>query len=342
MTEGRKLDTLGPPVYQTRMPPTRIGLYGANGHQVHGKWDSLRGGEIVALAAFPDDKVPPGLRSRGVRRHADLDALLADPAVELVSLCSPRRADQARDAVRCLEAGKHVYAEKPSALVERELDAILAAVARTGRRYREMAGTVVEQPYREMRRLVRAGAIGEVVQVWSQKSYPWHGQRPQDERIDGGLLLQAGVYNLRFTEHIAGVRVSSIEARESTLGNDVPGGACRRAVSLLMELENRGVASGIVNYLSPAPPVLGTWGYESLRIFGTRGFVESIDHGRITRLVTLERDQGSIDTSEPTSDYLDLYLAEFAGGTPMPLALEEELHPTRMVIRAKSDAPAPR
>ena len=65
-------------------------------------------------------------------------------------------------------------------------------------------------------------------------------------------------------------------------------------------------------------------------------------HGRITRLVTLERDHGSIDTSEPTSDYLDLYLAELAESTPMPLALEEELHPTRMVIRAKSGAPAPR
>lgn len=324
------------------MPLTRIGLYGVNGHQVHGKWDMLRGGEIAALAAFPEDRIPEGLRARGVRVHRDLGALLDDPGVDLVSLCSPRRAEQARDAVLCLEAGKHVYAEKPSALEERDLDAILDAVARTGRRYHEMAGTVVEQPYREMRRLVRSGAVGEVVQVWSQKSYPWHGERPQDEGIDGGLLLQAGVYNLRFTEHVAGARVRSIEARESTLGNDRPGGACRRAVSLLMELDNRGVASGIVNYLSPAPPVLGYWGYESLRIFGTGGFVESIDHGRITRLVTLERDHGAIDMSAPTEDYLELYLAELAGGVPLPLSLEEEIHPARMVIRAKAGAPAPR
>jgi predicted dehydrogenase len=320
----------------------RIGLYGVNGHQVQGRGDSLRQGEIVALAGFPEDAVPAGLRERGVRRYAGLEELLEDPGVDLVSLCSPRRDEQARDAVRCLEAGRHVYAEKPSATTERDLDAILDAAARTGRRYHEMAGTVVEQPYREMRRLVRSGAVGEVVQVWSQKSYPWRDSRPQDEGIDGGLLLQAGVYNLRFTEHIAGVRVRSIEARESLLGNHVPGGSCRRAVSLVMELENRGVAGGIVNYLSPAPPVLWHWGYESLRIFGTGGFVESIDFGRITRLVTLERDHGPIDQGEGTSDYLDLYLAELAGGEAMPLGPEEELHPTRMVIRAKAGAPAPR
>jgi predicted dehydrogenase len=54
--------------------------------------------------------------------------------------------DQASDAIGCLEAGRHVYAEKPSALIEVELDAILKVARRSGRQFLEMAGTIFEAP----------------------------------------------------------------------------------------------------------------------------------------------------------------------------------------------------
>ena len=75
------------------MPKIGIGLLGTNGHQIA---QLLRDHSRAEIAAAED---------------SDLDALLADPRVAIVSLCSPRRADQVEQAVRCLQAGRHVYSE---------------------------------------------------------------------------------------------------------------------------------------------------------------------------------------------------------------------------------------
>jgi len=68
----------------------------------------------------------------GVTRYQELDALLADPEIDLLDLCLPSHLH--RDiAIRALEAGKHVLVEKPIALTVADADAMIAAAERTGR-----------------------------------------------------------------------------------------------------------------------------------------------------------------------------------------------------------------
>lgn len=308
-----------------------VGLYGSNGHQLtaasFAKYPHAR---LVAVAQL---RASPAANS-GIKEYPDLEAMLADPAVEVVSLCSPRRADQARDAIRCLQAGKHVYAEKPCALTERELDEILAAAKRSGREFHEMAGTVFAQPYLEMRRLVQAEAVGEVIQVFVQKSYPYGTHRPQDEALDGGMFLQVGIHAMRMVEHAAGVRIRRIEGWETALG--VPEeGQGKLAGAVQIELENGGLATVIMNYLNP--PDNKPRGHETLRIFGTKGFIESTDGGTRTRRVTAAGVVEPLAASGPGVDYFVFVTAHLATGAPMPLTSEEELHPLRMLLRAKAN-----
>jgi predicted dehydrogenase len=256
--------------------------------------------------------------------------------VDLVVLCSPRRDRQPDESIRCLEAGKHVYAEKPCALHEVDLDRVLAAAAAAGRRFHEMAGTAFSQPYYAMRQVVAAGTLGTVVQVLAQKSYPLHDRRPQDEGVDGGLTRQAGVHAARMIEHVAGVRVTDVQAVETALGNPLAGGGLRIAASLIMRLANGGVASLVANYLNP--PAFGRHGNETLRIFGTAGMLEATDGGARTRLVLRDRDAGALDVSAPAPDWLTAVVDEIVDGKPMPLSLDDELHPTRVVIRAQAAA----
>lgn len=306
-----------------------VGLYGANGHQIQAQLEDHPLARWVASAEVAETP-------EGVRRHPDLDALLADPEVELVSFCSPLRSEQGEHIIRCLEAGKHAYAEKPCCMDEATLDRILETVTRTGMRFHEMAGTALEQPYATLREIVTSGVIGEVIQVLSQKSYPWADWRPGDENIDGGLATQAGVYTTRFVEHVAGVKIASIEMRETTLGNTVPGSDCRRAVSFLMTFENGGVGSAVTNYCCPASPGWEKWGYENLRIFGDKGFVESIDCGRAGILAVEGQTPKTLDFSTPGEDFLDLYVKEILSeSTRIPFDLETETRPTRWVLRAK-------
>jgi predicted dehydrogenase len=311
-----------------------VGIYGGNGHQVHTLLEKSEMGALVAAAAFPAANLPKTGGKAAPAPYATLDELLADPVVDLVSLCSPRRRDQAADAIRCLRAGKHVYAEKPCAMEESDLDLILRAAQETGCAFHEMAGTAFGQPYYAMRGIVRAGTIGEIIQVTAEKSYPYHEDRPQDEDIDGGLIAQNAIHALRFIEHVAGVEIRSVHAAETTAGNPVPHGGLRMAAALLLTLENGGVASVTANYLNPRGT--GVWGYETLRLFGTLGMIESLAGGRQTRLVVGEKDWGAIDATHPGIDYFEAYLRSLAGGAKMPLSLEEELSPTRWAIRARN------
>jgi len=315
------------------MAKTRIALYGTNGHQITNHLVNHPIAELVAVGAFGDAELPDGVGD--VMRYDDLDALLADERVGLVSLCSPLRSEQATHAIACMEAGKHVYAEKPCAMTEADLDAIIATSRATGMQFHEMAATAFEQPYKAMREVVQSGAIGEVVQVLAQKSYPWYPERPADENIDGGLARQVGVYIGRFVEHVAGVKIASIGLEETRLGNDAPGSECRRAASFLMTLDNGGVASGICNYLNALKARI--WGYETLQIFGTNGIVESSSEGPVARIILDGEEPEMLDLSEPPSDYFDMFIASIRGGNEMPIGIEEELSPTRWVIRAKEE-----
>lgn len=307
-----------------------VGLYGANGHQL--RLDKLAEhphARLVAVAALR-----AGARPENVTAHATLEAMLRDPKVDIVSLCSPRRADQARDAIRCLEAGRHVYAEKPSALTEAELDRILAAAKQAGKQFHEMAGTAFAQPYATMRRMVAEGAVGEVIQVFVQKSYRYGATRPQDEAIDGGMFLQAGVHAARLVEHVGGVRIKTISGWETGIGKPETGDG-KIAAAVQIGLENGGLASLIINYLNPTGTGL-PHGNETLRIFGTKGFIESVDGGQRTRWATPGRKVEPLERTGASQDYFDFIAAHLVTGAALPLALDEELHPLRMLLRAKA------
>lgn len=306
-----------------------VGLYGSNGHQL--RPDKLASHPHARLAGVAALRSAPA--GADFQRYATLDAMLADPAIELVSLCSPRRADQAKDAIRCLQAGKHVYAEKPSALTERELDEILAVAKQSGKQFHEMAGTVFVHPYHSMRQQVAAGAIGEVIQILVQKSYRYGATRPQDEAIDGGMFLQAGVHATRMIEHVGGVRIKTITGWETTFGKPENGDG-KIAGAVQIGLENGGLATIIINYLNPASTPL-PHGNETLRVFGTKGFIESVDGGTRSRLVTAGRVVEPLDRTAPAVDYFDLVAAHLVTGAALPLTSEEELHPLRLLLRAK-------
>ena len=315
----------------------RIGLYGTNGHQIQNALVGNPLARLVATCGVSGEKLPPGLNADpSIRAHVTYEQLLADPDVDFVSLCSPRRIDQASEAVRAMRAGKHVLAEKPCAMSEGDLDAIIAASRETGKCFHEMAGTAFDQPYHAMREVVRSGRLGEIVQVIAEKSYPYYDERAQDEDLDGGQIMQNGIHALRFVEHVAGTPISSVRAVETTLGNPVAGGGLRMAASMLLALENGGVASISDNYLNPRGT--GIWGYESLKILGTKGLVESRAGGTWTRFVLGDKDLGPLDATGPGIPWLDAVFGSILGRANMPLALEEELSPTRWAIRASLSA----
>ena len=76
---------------------------------------------------------PPGAFDlAGVTAHATLDELLADPAIDLVDICTPTDQHPAQ-VIRSLEAGKHVLVEKAIALTAADAARMIDAAESAGK-----------------------------------------------------------------------------------------------------------------------------------------------------------------------------------------------------------------
>lgn len=316
------------------MSRLRFGIYGTNGHQLTLQALHRLDCEITACAAMAKSERPESLSGwEMVPQCRSLEELVARDDVDAVSLCSPVRRRQAKEAILALQAGKHVYAEKPCAMTEAELDNILRTARETGRKFHEMAGTSFAQPYLAMREQVLAGAIGEVVQVIVEKSYPYHPGRPQDEDVDGGLIGQCVIHALRLIEQTAGLPIRAVQSVQTTQGNPVFGGGLQMAANLALVLDKGATASVSANYLNPKG--LGVWGCDSLKILGTEGFLESREGGTSSRIVIRDQPPRVLDAAAPSIDWLQAFVEEIREGKSFPLSLEQELSPTRWAIRAR-------
>jgi predicted dehydrogenase len=185
-----------------------------------------------------------------------------------VSVCLTPRTEQVDAAVASLDAGRHVLIERPAATSSADLARLRDAMHRSGRLLCERATTAFDQPYRRARELVAEGLVGTVVLVVAHKSYPWADWREQDESIQGGLVLQSAGYGLDFVQHVAGEAVASVQVVDTTLGNPARG-ALRMAATLVVTLQNGGIATVVVDYLNP--PESGVWGRDHLVVLGTQG-----------------------------------------------------------------------
>lgn len=316
----------------------RIGLYGKNGHQIGRKIPETHPDAYIAAVCFPgDDSAKVQEQFPSAQVYETLDAMLTAKCTDMISLCSPMRSSQKEDALKCIAAGVHVYAEKPAVLAEEDLDEVLAAADNAGVEFHEMADTVFYEPYWALRKLIRSEKLGQVVQVYAQKCYPSNfATRPQDEDSDGGLIRWVGVHGVRFIEHVTGLQVQEAQVVQTHLGNGRSEGGIFTASAWTMTLTGGAVAAMTASYLQPKS--FPHWGKEGVRVFCTGGLAEITDGGLRTHVYT-DTESYELDTADSDCpDYLDNLLSHLQNGTPLLMTRQEELHPLRVVIRAWNGA----
>lgn len=127
----------------------------------------------------------------GARAHGEYAAFLARPDLDAVVVATPPSRHHAM-ALAALRAGKHVWVEKPLALTVAEGRALVDA-ARAASRCLFVDETFLYDPLvREMKRLVDAGALGEVCHLSFERlgmgrirrdSNVWWNSAPHDLSI---------------------------------------------------------------------------------------------------------------------------------------------------------------
>ncbi len=304
----------------------RIGLLGQNGHQLSA--EQLACAAQVYACGVDPDRLPPG-----AILCDSVEELLASPA-DMLSICSPKRHAQHADIERALRAGKHVLAEKPAVMQAESLRCLIDLARQSGLLFAEMNPIFCEQPYAHMRGLITRGEIGQVVQVFAQKSYPYAPWRPADEAIDGGLILQNAIHALRMVEHVALRRILRVSALQSTLGSHGTNAGLVASCSLTLALEGGAVGAVTANYWNP--PSTGAWGNEELRIFGERGLIQAASLGED---IAVYREEARIDAPAPApQSFFAQFCTAIEQKKPLPLDAETAFHPTFAALAARESA----
>ena len=98
----------------------------------------------------------------GGKAFASYEELLADPAIEAVSVCVANHA-HAEISIAALKAGKHVLCEKPMAVTLEECEAMVAAAEVSGKYLMIGQNQRLAKAHSKAKELIEQGAIGKVL-----------------------------------------------------------------------------------------------------------------------------------------------------------------------------------
>jgi len=130
--------------------------------------------------------------------YSDYGALLADPEVDVVDICTPHPF-HAEQAIAAARAGKHLILEKPIALRFEEAKAVREAIRRAGVRACVCFEGRFSDPMTMARSVIDQGLLGEL--HYGEVDYfhgigPWYGQFEWNVKKEwgGSSLLTAGCH----------------------------------------------------------------------------------------------------------------------------------------------------
>lgn len=282
-----------------------------------------RGVDQLGLVAVHDaDPVAAGVvaSANGAAVAADADALLNDPAIEVVAICSSTDT-HAGLIERAAAAGKAIFCEKPVSLDLAATDRALAAVAAAGVPFMVGFNRRFDAAHGSVRTAVERGDVGEVhlVRISSRDPAP-----PPIEyvKVSGGIFLDMMIHDFDMARFVTGSEVVEVFARGAVRIDPAIGQAGDVDTAVVVLIHADGVITAIDNSRQ------AVYGFDQrVEAFGSAGVSSSLNppaHTGVT--ITAER-----QTAPPLpwfflDRYVPTYEAEWrafaeslATGSPSPV-----------------------
>ncbi len=165
--------------------------------KLSGDWRGIRGnfgppGEVVDLS--------------GVKKYDRLEALLADPEIDLIDVCNPTQAHP-RTAVEALNAGKHVLVEKAIALSPGDADEMLSAARKAGKMLMVAHVLPFFPEFAFAAEAVRSGRFGKMLGGHFKRviSKPDWSSEIGDAAATGGPAVDLHIHDTHFIGLLCGV-----------------------------------------------------------------------------------------------------------------------------------------
>ncbi len=212
--------------------PIRIGVIGIGGRgRIARHWKREDGKSVVVGGADITDKYLDEFREFNgddVFFTHDYRELIARDDIDAIAVTSPDFTHE-EYAVAALEAGKHVFCEKPLAITIEGCDRILEAWRASGRHFMVGFNMRYMRMFNVMKQIADDGVIGEIKAVWVRHFvgqggnfyyHDWHATRQNAT----SLLLQKGSHDIDMIHWITGRYTRRVVAMGSLdfFGGDKP------------------------------------------------------------------------------------------------------------------------
>ncbi|MGV3502573.1 MAG: Gfo/Idh/MocA family protein [Adhaeribacter sp.] len=276
-----------------------------------------------------------------IKTYTDLEAMLADPEIQVVSICSYpyQHKDQAVAAAR---AGKHLILEKPVALSWQDCQAVEAAVQQAGVKTCVCFELRYSHQLMATKALIDQGLLGEL--HYGEVDYyhgigPWYGQFRWNIRKEAGgsSLLTAGCHALDALLLCMGSDVAEVTSYDTQSKSKIfqPYEYTTSSVTILKFRNGSiGKCAAIVDCLQPY--------YFHTHLCGSEGSLLDdkfhsmklgTDKNAWSTLALKRLDSGDV-SDHPYQAQFSSFFASLAAGQDMPLTSLQEAMKTHQVIFA--------
>jgi len=176
----------------------KVGIIGF-GKMGRVRYDAVnQNGQGCVVAIVDAERV---LNVPNMHRYASPDALIADPGVEAVFICTPNYLHKGL-TIQALQAGKHVFCEKPPTFNVSEMEEVLAVEqVADGKKLMYGFNHRYHDSVIKAKELVESGVYGRI--LWMRGRYGksvdesfYNNWRAKKELAGGGILMDQGIHML--------------------------------------------------------------------------------------------------------------------------------------------------
>lgn len=294
---------------------------------------------VVACVADPfmDAETEKTVKALGAEKVTkDYREILADKSIDAVLICSSTDT-HAKISIEAIEAGKHVFCEKP---VDHDVDKILevkAALAKSNVKYQVGFNRRFDHNFEAVRDAIASGKIGhlDVLKICSRDP----GAPPVEYiKVSGGIFLDMTIHDFDMVRFLSGDEVESVYAVGGVTVDKAIGEAGDIDTAIIT-MKLKGGTLAVIDNCRRA-----TYGYDQrAEAFGALGQVAIANDCKSSAVIS---DANGVTAEKPLYFFLERYMQAYVkeitefvdcivNDKPVSVGIEDGLQAVAIGIAAK-------
>ncbi|MBQ4416976.1 MAG: inositol 2-dehydrogenase [Butyrivibrio sp.] len=266
----------------------------------------------------------------------DYKEIIGDKEIDAVLICSSTDT-HSPISIEAIEAGKHVFCEKPIDHDVSKIKNVIEALKKNPVKYQVGFNRRFDHNYMAVREAVQSGKIGDphLILITSRDPAP----PPIDYvKVSGGLFLDMMIHDFDMVRFLAGCDANEVYAEGAVLVDKAIGEAGDIDTAVVtLKMENGAIA--VIDNSRQA-----VYGYDQrAEVFGSKGMVQSGNDAKSTAVLSNEN---GVTGEVPLHFFLERYTEAYAQeiiqfceaiekNTDTPLGVDDGLKPVLMGLAAK-------